>query len=908
MPVSSSPLLNLVPVWASDDDRKELRQFRSIERTGYLSVTELTRDFLYDAFTENALTIVNVVITETHLSDPTTKASNPEFFRQTTTLNPSDVGNPKFLAQRIRKIVNPGAGYAVGDILTHFVPGASANVKVVVTAIDTQGVAGVTDFRVMHSGVYDNTINPIGANKRFEFRKRLNPNAAMTRYQDYSYDSNAAKPFIFQSRHTGNGWVGGQEGPTVVPKFNGPVQTNPGGFNPGIWDFWDQSFTTDGMPKGRGGSGNVDSTTSYTITATLTGVIADRTQTRWPVDGIWANIPAATNQEVFVGSELLLKPAFANSYSYIPPGTVITKVSEIDVIDGTTTRARGGGSQATDYFETTNKYIWMTTSNPVTIDKGDVFYTRGNGFVFSDNTTAGDTAEVFTVITQSRSRIDPLAADRVTVFANVAAINNTSVRLTTITHGITGYAPTIYEGAVITHEAVSPTNLSGATVVSVSNIQYSRAGATLTATANIVTDIVLPSSLTATPSTLRFTLPTDQSWRLAFVANGKQTLNVFAATSVQLRDDGNIARVTDYTGSVTDLSGVMGDVPGIAKISSLAAERATGISCSIGGAGTLSKTMTVSAIGAGKIQSGYVIDPASVTTGAGKIINNTIITSQILPLTGAEVLGGVGRYNVSQDYGTTAISFTTAIIGKVVDREVDTTDITQGFVNRSIRVANHPESYPLSYFASFTNRGLFFGVWEGTWSIMQKSRSRQLSEKDAWFSWMLVQRPVNRKNGMVRTSGQSPVFCINSVGYRYWKFIVRERDVMHPTQGDAASNAMYFDDITGTVVSKSTPYRVPADAHTDDSHGILNTTHQIALTEDSKYLVSFLYNLTTPRFRYSDELDMLGQTAGDVSMASSDITITAYGESTRRVYKALSANLPYNAGLRVCVIKDVYTA
>jgi hypothetical protein len=53
---------------------------------------------------------------------------------------------------------------------------------------------------------------------------------------------------------------------------------------------------------------------------------------------------------------------------------------------------------------------------------------------------------------------------------------------------------------------------------------------------------------------------------------------------------------------------------------------------------------------------------------------------------------------------------------------------------------------------------------------------------------------------------------------------------------------------------------------------------------------------------------MVGQTAGDVSMASSDIKITAYSEATQRVYKALSANLPYNAGLRVCVIKDIYTA
>lgn len=907
MPVSSSPLLNLVPVWASDDDRKELRQFRSIERTGYLSVTELTRDFLYDAFTENALTIVNVVITETHLSDPTAKLSNPDNFKQFTTLNPTDVANPKFLAQRIRTIENPGAGYAVGDILTHYVPGAPANVKVIVTSVDTDGVSGVTGFNVLHSGTYDQTINPIGGNKRFEFRRRLNPNAAMTRFLDYSNETSGGTTFRFQSTHTGNGYVGSQQGPTPVPKYNGIVQTNPGGAAPGIWDWWVQSFNATGEPQGRGGEGDPNSTNVYTITATLSGVIGNRQNTRWPVDGIWMDIKAATNNEIVVGAEIFLKPAAAGPNSYIPPGTTITRVEDIDVVDGIVGRARSG-TQATDYYEQTGKYVYVTTSNPIVISKGDYFYTKGNGFVFSDATLSGDTADVFTVITQSRARIDPLASDRVTVFGNVVAISNTSVRLTTITHGITGYAPTIYEGAVITHESATPTNLSGAVVASVANIQYSRAGSALTATANIVTDVPLPSSLAVGSNQLRFTLNTDQSWRLAFVANGKQTLNVFAATSVQLRDNGNIARVTDYTGAVTDLSGVMGDVPGIPIFSTAAAERAVGITCTIGGAGPLSRTMVVTAKGAGVIQNGHILDPNSPTTGATKIINNTQIMSQVLPLTGSEAVGGVGRYIVNQDYGTTAISFTTLVAAKVADRQLDVNDITQGFVNRSVRVATHPQSYPLSYFASFTNRGLFFGVWEGTWSIMQKSRARQLSEKDAWFSWMLIQRPVNRKTGQVRTSGQSPVFCINSVGYKYWKFIVRERDVMHPTQGDAGTTAYFYDDLQNKVVERTTPYRVPADAHTDDSHGILNTTQQIALTEDSKYLVSFLYNLTTPRFRYSDELDMLGQTAGDVSMASSDVTITAYGESTRRVYKALSANLPYNAGLRICVIKDVYTA
>lgn len=66
-----------------------------------------------------------------------------------------------------------------------------------------------------------------------------------------------------------------------------------------------------------------------------------------------------------------------------------------------------------------------------------------------------------------------------------------------------------------------------------------------------------------------------------------------------------------------------------------------------------------------------------------------------------------------------------------------------------------------------------------------------------------------------------------------------------------------------------------------------------------------MHNLATPRFRYSEELDMLGQTSADVCMAGTDIKFTAYSETLPRTYRALPANNPYNTGLRVAVIKDI---
>jgi len=233
-----------------------------------------------------------------------------------------------------------------------------------------------------------------------------------------------------------------------------------------------------------------------------------------------------------------------------------------------------------------------------------------------------------------------------------------------------------------------------------------------------------------------------------------------------------------------------------------------------------------------------------------------------------------------------------------------TANPTEGFLNREARVQLNPEVYPLNYAMTLTNRGMFFGVWEGTWSTIQKTKAKSNSDKDNYFNWFLIQRPVNRYTGKVLTTGRTPVFCINSVGYKYWKFIVREEDVLHPSLGDPDNKREYID-TTGNIAIDPCPYRVPADAHTQDSFAVLNTTNQIALTEDSKYLVSFLHNLTTPRFRYSEELDMIGQTSADVCMAGNDVSITAYGESGPRVYRALPANNPYNSGLRICVLRNI---
>lgn len=304
-------------------------------------------------------------------------------------------------------------------------------------------------------------------------------------------------------------------------------------------------------------------------------------------------------------------------------------------------------------------------------------------------------------------------------------------------------------------------------------------------------------------------------------------------------------------------------------------------------------------------------------------------------------------------------------------------DLNQGFYNRKIRVANQEKTFPLSYMLSITNRGFFLGIYEGSWSTVRAATTINSN----YFNWALVQRPVDRGTGITLTRGKAPVFHVNSVNYKYYKAVVRESDVLHPTSGpnpipgsgnliitpaakgavkpaewiaignvdsrsgEATSfqtellpgSAIYsrvgafigtvknlgnvaFPTSTDTFTFTSQPLgtlanvdyfytppniqalRVLADVHSPDSHMIFNSSEQISLTEDKTYLLSFPHNLTTPRFRYTEELDMIGTTSSDVVMSGQDIQFKTYSETGKRTYRALPANGALNTGLRMAVL------
>lgn len=201
------------------------------------------------------------------------------------------------------------------------------------------------------------------------------------------------------------------------------------------------------------------------------------------------------------------------------------------------------------------------------------------------------------------------------------------------------------------------------------------------------------------------------------------------------------------------------------------------------------------------------------------------------------------------------------------------TDKTEGFVNRYVLGnAETEHQYPMSYRLSITQRGVFVGVWQ---TLSPDSGDH--------FQWFVIQRSVNKDTGVIRgtdsatASSKCPVFCVSGVCNDYRKFIVRESDVPGPT-------------------TKKT-----AGADDEDSPAVLNPYQQVSFSEDGNYVLTFLNTLSTPRYRYTDELDMIATISADVVAAGQEIEVSVYGEATPRVYRALQSSGKNGTGMRLLV-------
>lgn len=218
---------------------------------------------------------------------------------------------------------------------------------------------------------------------------------------------------------------------------------------------------------------------------------------------------------------------------------------------------------------------------------------------------------------------------------------------------------------------------------------------------------------------------------------------------------------------------------------------------------------------------------------------------------------------------------------------------------------NADATYPMSFTLTLTNRGIFFAVWEG--SQEEAGQTYDNSGNDYYanssIKWLLVQRPVDRVTGHVRGGGamrgnndpavetsRCPVFCVYGLGSpnSYRRFVVRELDVLTPSRK--------------RLVSEST----------EDCNAMINKYQQNSITETGEFVVTFLNNLTTSRYRYGDELDMLGTVGAEVIGPGTSINVSVYnetvsGQSVSRTYTALYANNPFGVGMRLMALTAANT-
>jgi hypothetical protein len=93
-----------------------------------------------------------------------------------------------------------------------------------------------------------------------------------------------------------------------------------------------------------------------------------------------------------------------------------------------------------------------------------------------------------------------------------------------------------------------------------------------------------------------------------------------------------------------------------------------------------------------------------------------------------------------------------------------------------------------------------------------------------------------------------------------------------------------------------------------DSSALMNPFQQQSLTETGEFVVTFLNNLSTPRYRYGDELDMLGTVSAEVIGPGTSIDVTVYNESQTRKYTALYATEAFGVGVRLMVLTQANAA
>jgi hypothetical protein len=243
------------------------------------------------------------------------------------------------------------------------------------------------------------------------------------------------------------------------------------------------------------------------------------------------------------------------------------------------------------------------------------------------------------------------------------------------------------------------------------------------------------------------------------------------------------------------------------------------------------------------------------------------------------------------------------------------TNLTEYWLNRSPTDDDNAGAYPMNYMLTLTNRGIFLAIWEGSQEEIPQGLFPNTSDNtnpdsaygygNSPLRWLLIQRPVDRLTGHVRggaalrqsantldETSRCPVIAISGYGssQKYKKLVVREADVVVPSRKKLVT------------------------LQTEDQPAMLNPYQQQSLTESGEFIVTFINSIGTSRFRYADELDMLGTVSAKVIGAGTSIIVRVYeetedgtptGEPTYREYTALYSTERYGNGMRLMVLTRV---
>ncbi|GEK07984.1 hypothetical protein [Pseudoalteromonas peptidolytica] len=206
---------------------------------------------------------------------------------------------------------------------------------------------------------------------------------------------------------------------------------------------------------------------------------------------------------------------------------------------------------------------------------------------------------------------------------------------------------------------------------------------------------------------------------------------------------------------------------------------------------------------------------------------------------------------------------------------------------------------PMSYALTVSDHGIVLATWDQAVDQYETNDGHR-------FSWFATQRLVDKDTGtplVDQSKSFCPLFCIYGVYHERVStsnyFIVRESDVHRPSEEQTAGD------------------------DSPDSNAIINTYEQVAVSEDYEYVITVPSGLTTQRYLYLEEADLIGYTSADVisNGALSEFSMYDEGvcsipneahvdresciqgngvwEETSRLYKGLPATGKFNTGMRV---------